>query len=226
MSVLKRSKLQSASGKKSLMQHAYDEIKLSITAGTLHPGDFLDECMIANQLQMSRTPVREAIRLLASENLVEIRNGFGAHVMRLTRKDIKDICVVRRALEVIAAQTALDEITVSSIDRLEERFRGLLTRYQSGEKIPIQEFVNTDFELHEMLVEKCTNRYVQYMMHGILAQVKRYQNLSYEPYTTIEESTTQHLHILQLMRERKQAELERALVDHINWSYSVLPDFI
>ena len=226
MSAVKYGKTLGAGTRKTLMERAYEEVKEAILDGTMLPGDFLDESAIASDLQMSRTPVREAVRLLASENLVEIRNGFGACVKRTTRKELKDICIVRKALEVIAAETAVDYITQAEINRLREDFRHLMERRANGELITVKECVSTDFNLHETIVEKCTNHYVKMMMMGIFDQIKRYQCLAYDPTADIEESTRQHLAILDDIEKRDIKAVAKALVDHVDWSFGVLPDWV
>lgn len=205
--------------KRNMMLSAYEHIKSGILEGVLYPGALLDENAIASELEMSRTPVREAIRLLASEDLIEIKNGIGAYVKRMSLKDMRDICVVRKTLEVLAMQSSIDEITTREIDGMEEKFVELLRKHRSGQQLSIKEYVEIDFNLHEMFVEKCTNRYVRQMMHGIFDQIKRYQCLSYEPFAGIEESTAQHLEILTLLRARDAKALEQAILSHIEWSY-------
>ena len=68
---------------------AYNKIKDAICKGELVPGNILSEGQLAEWLEMSRTPVREALRFLASEGFVEIRNGIGVYVKPLSSKDMR-----------------------------------------------------------------------------------------------------------------------------------------
>ena len=70
---------------------AYDKIKDSICSGAIRPGDILSESQIAAELEMSRTPVREALRILASEDLVVIKNGIGAYAVSYTHLTLPTI---------------------------------------------------------------------------------------------------------------------------------------
>ena len=81
--------------KVSLSESAYNQIKDAICSGKVVPGDILSESQTAAQLGMSRTPVREELRTLASEGFVEIRNGIGAYVKPLSSKDMEDLYEVR-----------------------------------------------------------------------------------------------------------------------------------
>ena len=103
----------------TLSQRAYEAIKEALCQGKFSPGDILSESQLAAQLGMSRTPVREALRTLASEDWLEIRNGIGAYVKPLSAKDIEDLYEVRCLLEVQAARTAVSRITEEEIDSLD-----------------------------------------------------------------------------------------------------------
>ncbi len=94
----------------NLAQLAYREIKDLILQNKLKSGDLLSESLIAQELGMSRTPVREALRVLAQEDLIEILNGIGVYVKDISVSDMVDIFEVRKALEVIAIKSAIHEI--------------------------------------------------------------------------------------------------------------------
>ncbi len=88
-----------AKHKVNLSEIAYDEIKDAICKGKVMPEDILSESQLASQLGMSRTPVREALRMLATEDFVEVKNGIGAYVKPLSSKDMEDLYEVRCLLE-------------------------------------------------------------------------------------------------------------------------------
>ena len=202
----------------NLMQRAYQELRDSIVSGEIQSGDLLREQQIAQELQISRTPVREALAVLESEGLVEVRRGIGAFVKPLSYKDISHIFEVRRALEILAIRTALYHITQEDIQQLENRFHQLLTRYENHEEIQAAEFTRIDFELHDLIVDRCENPYVQRFMSSIHANIKRLQVMSFTLLSSLKESTEQHLHLLHLIQERDLPALEKALDEHISWS--------
>lgn len=206
----------------SLTGIAYDKIKSAICDGLIRQGDLLSENQIALDLGMSRTPVREALRMLVSEDIVEIRNGIGIYVKMLSTRDIRDIFEVRYALEPIAAASAIYEITNEEIDDLERRFLSLLEDYRRGVMPKPREFSHLDWEVHEMLVKHCRNNYVQNIMESINFSIKRFQLLSYEALNDIEKSTEQHMGILSIIRKHDIEELTKALRDHISWSAKLL----
>ena len=111
---------------------AYDKIKDSICSGAIKPGEILSESQIAAELEMSRTPVREALRILASEDLVVIKNGIGAYVTEISEKGTKDLFAVRKPLEILASKSAIHNITKEEIRQMEEIFQKLRVLDESG----------------------------------------------------------------------------------------------
>ena len=140
----------------TLSEQAYNQIKDAICQGSVAPGDILSENQIAQQLGMSRTPVREALRALASEGFVEIRNGIGAYVKPLSSKDMEDLYEVRCLLEMQAIKTSIYRISNDEIDDLTRRFQAIYDACEQGDSPAQGEFSELDWELHSLLVDRCT----------------------------------------------------------------------
>lgn len=206
----------------TLAERAYEEIREALCQGRFSPGDILSESQLAALLGMSRTPVREALRALASEDWLEIRNGIGAYVKPLSAKDIEDLYEVRCLLEVQAARTAVFRVTDQEIDSLEDRFRVLLAECEEGRPPDAGQFSALDWEFHELIVERCQNHYIKTIMANNNSIVKRYQVLSIEALNDIRESTRQHLELLDILRRRNGEELAQALRRHLEWAARVL----
>lgn len=210
-------------GRMTLSEQAYKQIKEAICQGKITSGDILSENQLAQDLGMSRTPVREALRALASEDWLEIKNGVGAYVKPLSSKDIQDLYEVRRLLEVQAAKTSVYRITDGEIDGLEARFRQLLEQTGSGGAgADPKAFSQLDWELHELIVERCQNNYIKSIMRNNTANMKCYQALSFEALHDLRESTRQHLNILVLLRRRDREGLTAALDKHLEWAAGFL----
>ena len=204
------------------MLQAYEAVKEAICNNEVQPGDVLSENQIARQLDMSRTPVREAIRMLASEDYVEVRNGTGIIVKTISPDDLRDLMRVRKSLELLAAETAVHTIQESEIDRLEQSFLSLLADYRQKKPLSIKDFANSDYLLHELLVERCSNKYVKSIMGSINVNIKRFQGMSFASLNNLPESTEQHLKLLRLIRARDSVALMEALAQHIDWSQSCI----
>ncbi|MGA2519593.1 MAG: GntR family transcriptional regulator, partial [Acidimicrobiales bacterium] len=97
---------------------AYQQIRQGIVEGVYRPGERIVETRLADDLQLSRTPIREAIRMLQSEGLVHSLPNRGATVRALTAEDIGDLYEVRGRLEALAGELAASRATTEQIERL------------------------------------------------------------------------------------------------------------
>ena len=208
--------------KVSLSQSAYNQIKDAICQGQIAPGDILSESQLASQLSMSRTPVREALRTLASEGFVDIRNGIGAYVKPLSSKDMEDLYEVRCLLEMQAIKTSIYRISNDEIDDLTRRFQAIYDACEQGDSPAQGEFSELDWELHSLLVDRCTNNYIKEIVAGNNSNLRRYQSLSVNVLGDVHESARQHLEILRVLRSRDLDKLEEVLHAHLMWSANLL----
>ena len=176
--------------KTSRAEFAYDTLKRRILDNQLPPGAMLSEVALAQKLNMSRTPIREALKMLMRDDLVEIRDGVGTFVKSATQKDIEDAYAVRQALEVLAARTAIGAFSSEELDALEARFRSLQVRLEQGETVRVEEFADADWALHDQILQKSGNRYAQKATNDLRAVLRRYQYLSVRLLSRVEESLT------------------------------------
>lgn len=207
--------------RKNLAQYAYKEIRNRIYYNKIKPGDLIKEINLADELGISRTPVREAIKMLASEDLIEVREGVGTFVKMLSFKDIRDIFEVRKALEVIAVKTAVKRITEDDLKQLEENFNNLSIKLEEG-KLTKEDFTEVDMNVHELIFYRCDNNYAKGIFEEIKLKIKQYQYLSYESLNNSSESISQHLEILSLLRNKELDKLILTLNNHIDWSLKCL----
>ncbi len=208
--------------KQTMTDIAYQAIKNSILDGSIPEGVTISEKDFAAQLNMSRTPIREAMRILESQDFVEIRDGVGTFVKNISPSQARDLFEARKHLEVIAATTAINHISAKDIAMLEEEFHDLLARKKNGDDIDFLEFMKIDSKLHELIVGKCTNEYIRKFMISILDNTNKFQLISAKSLGNLEESTMQHLDILQKIKQKDVEALKETLAEHIAWSYNCL----
>jgi len=206
----------------SYVQTAYDEIHRLILSEQLVPGEFISENQLASYLNMSRTPVREAIRRLEAEGLVETHKGLGTILKPLTLRDIRNIFGVRSALELLACETAVDQITDEEIEAARQSLLSMMERHRAGEEIDRMEFSRLDGQIHDLLIQKSNNSYIKILMDQIYFQVDRYRIISFRVSLDLEESTKQHLELLDCFQERDLAKLKERLSAHLDWSLNLL----
>lgn len=200
---------------RNLTSIAYDTIKHSIFNNEIKPGDYLSENTIAQTLGMSRTPIREALKILASEGLIEIHNGVGVFVKQVTIKEIYELFEVRAALECAALQSFLDNITEDEIDQMEREWLALMSKIKSEGDINIDAISEQDYKLHVLIVDKCNNTYLKDIMKSIRLKISRFQLLSAKALGNEVETINQHLEILNVIREKDIDKLTKLLKVHI-----------
>jgi len=203
--------------KKNLTEIAYDTLKQQILENHIRPGTMLSEKSVAQDLNMSRTPVREALKMLKSEDLLDIKDGVGTYVKTISRKDIEDAYEVRKSLEILAAKTSIYNISETEVDELENRFLEIKEKYQQGFSLSVEEYAETDWMLHDLIVKKSDNKYVERVTGEISAILRRYQFMSVKSFSNAENSINEHLEIISCIRSKDLQGLTDILSQHIEF---------
>lgn len=190
----------------------FDNLRLAILDGTLRPGERLMEVSLSEKLGVSRTPVREAIRKLEIEGLVEITPRRGAQVCELSVKDVEDVLEVRETLEGLAAYLAAEKMSDDELKELEKAYNGLVKAVdeQSTEKI-----IKWDSKFHDILLNGSRNpRLIK--VNGILVeQVHRFRKSYIEDINTAKYIVQSHKKILDSLKEKNKEESKENAMEHI-----------
>lgn len=159
----------------SLMEQAYREIKERITRYDLKPGTHLRIAQLSDRLEMSQTPIREALSKLEQEYLVDRHSKQGYVVRTLNLKEVEDIYDVRIALEVMAAKEAAIRMTEADQEGLSRIFEGAATLIKNGDKGKI---LKLEQDFHMVIMEASGNRFLCDIGKGILERIWMIQNLN------------------------------------------------
>ncbi|MBP1931023.1 GntR family transcriptional regulator [Ammoniphilus resinae] len=146
-----------------LYQQAYKEIKHAILTGRIKPGEKIAETILADQLQISRTPIREAFRLLQTEGLL-IVDHFNTWVMELSLDDFEELSTCRLILEREAIQIAIHCISEEDVRRLEVSIERSEEALNKGNHLEALEFFS---EFHAILDCAVPNRRLTHMLEQI-----------------------------------------------------------
>lgn len=150
----------------------FNTLRKAILTGELKPGERLMEIHLANQLGVSRTPIREAIRKLELEGLVIMIPRRGAEVAQITEKSLKDVLEVRRALDALCAELACDRITEEKTERLKNACEKFEKETVTGDATTMAE---ADVELHDIIVEATGNQRLVQLINNLSEQMYRYR---------------------------------------------------
>ena len=175
-------------------------------------GEELKEATLGKQLGVSRTPVREALRQLDLEGLVEIAPNRGAKVIGISRKDVEDIYHMRARLEGLAARKAAEQIKEEELAELEEVI--LLSEFHV-KKPESKQMVRLDGRFHEIMYRASGSRMLEHVLTDFLHYVKMARSHSVKTEHRAQESVKEHKRILEAIRQRDGDLAEQLANEHI-----------
>ena len=146
---------EESSDRYSLRGKVFHQLREDILSGHYKEHEELREMAISEEMDVSRTPVREALRQLELEGLVSIIPNKGAYVTGITRKDVEDIYAIRSLLEGLCARWATAHITEKQLDALEENI--YLSEFHAS-KGHAQKLTELDDQFHDILYEACSSK--------------------------------------------------------------------
>lgn len=150
----------------------FNTLRKAILTGELKPGERLLEIQLANQLGVSRTPIREAIRKLELEGLVIMMPRRGAEVAQITEKGLRDVLEVRRVLDALCTELACDRITEEEKQRLRDACDEFEKATATGDATVI---AAADVALHDIIVEATRNQRLIQLINNLSEQMYRYR---------------------------------------------------
>ncbi len=195
----------------SLHEEVTQRVRDLITDGTLEAGATIPELELARQLAVSRTPLREALKVLASEGLVDLLPGRGAVVKVFTAKDAQDMLAVIALLEADAARAAVraDDGQIAAIVALHERMR---VHYERRER---PEYFRLNQEIHNAIVRAAGNATLA-MLHGIVrARMRRIRYIGNQAPENWSAAMAEHEGFIAALRERDGERLARLMREHL-----------
>ena len=188
---------------------AYEYLKHAITVDEIPPGSPLVELELSESLQMSRTPIREAMRQLETEGLVTTYPARGSFVTVLTPDDVQEIYELRLALDLWALERSIARITDEELDALQAAFE---EGYRTGAWETLH---NADRGLHDLITEKAWSRRLLMLLSLLNTQAERIRYQSARSLGRDDLSYREHLHIIQCIRERDLEKSRAALRTHL-----------
>lgn len=202
-----------AGTEKSLRGQVFDKIRSDILNGKYKRGEELVESSIGKELGISRTPVREAIRQLELEGLVQLVPNKGAFVTGISEKDVRDIYLIRARLEGLAARMAAKNITAELLDAMEETV--VLSEYHA-KKEHYEQVCEMDSKFHKLLYKASGSRILEHTLTDFHQYVQRVRMASIMKKRRMEKSNDEHDAILTAIREHDEEKAELVATRHIS----------
>ncbi len=199
-------------GKYSLRGKVYEQIREDILSGRYEQNTELKEAAIGAELGVSRTPVREALRQLELEGLVNIIPNRGAYVNKITVQDVRDIYVIRSMLEGLCARWATEHITKEQLERMEETL--CLSEYHT-QKENYDKLYELDSLFHEQLYSAGGSRILNHVLSDFHDYVKQARKASIASEGRSVKSTREHRAIFEAVKAGDADQAEELARLHI-----------
>ncbi|MEW5953738.1 MAG: GntR family transcriptional regulator [Bacillota bacterium] len=197
---------------KPLREIVFETLREAIIQGRLRPGERMMEVQLAEEMGVSRTPVREAIRKLELEGFVVMVPRKGAYVAGISVKDIVDVFEVRAALEALAAGLAAERITGEEMEELE---RSLVQITELSSRNSIDDIVAVDTSFHDIIYRASRNeRLIQIVTH-LQEQIQRFRTASLSLPGRTKWALDEHKKIVEAIADRNVELAQNLARDHI-----------
>lgn len=198
--------------RKPLREVVYDSLKRSILHGKLKAGQRLIEETLANQVGISRTPVREAFHKLERDDLVSRLPKGGFAVREFTKEDVEEIFGIRIALESYAAYLAAIHITEEKISALEKKVNESEQALKRGDD---DKAVQLHTEFHDLLYKSCKSKKLTEMINNFRDYFYRYRSALLHAPGGFKTSLSGHHQMIEAMRKKNPKLVERLVRDHL-----------
>lgn len=198
--------------KYSLRGMVFTKIREDILSGKYATNEELKEISIGQELGVSRTPVREALRQLELEGLVKIIPNKGAYVAGISNKDIHDIYVIRSYLEGLCARWACENITEEQIDEIEETI--YLAEFHV-KKQHYDQIVELDTKFHELLYAASGSKILGHLLRDYHQYVHSIRKVTLAEPERASKANEEHSAILEAIRNHDADKAENLAHEHI-----------
>lgn len=190
----------------------FNTLRQAILRGELKPGERLMEIQLANKLGVSRTPIREALRKLELEGLVNMVPRKGAEVADITEKSLRDVLEVRKALEELSVQLACEKITEEEIEELKrvaERFKDTLDDQD------VTKIAEADVAFHDVIYTATDNQKLILLLNNLREQMYRYRVEYLKKEEAYPQLIAEHEELIDNISKRNKEEATRIMCEHI-----------
>lgn len=197
----------------TLVDQVVEAIYRGIKEGRFVPGQRLVEADLTRQLDVSRGPLREALRRLSTEGFITIEPHKGAIVRKLTRDDVVQVFSVREVLEGFAARLAAENITVAdNRPRLAAILKEMQAHYDAND---LFDYMESNEKFHDLIVEIGGNRYLQTLISQLRTPLYRYQFNHLMNMASKRNSMDDHKVIADAILKGDGAAAEQAMRNHV-----------
>ena len=196
-----------------------ETLREAIRSGVLKPGERLMEIQLADELGVSRTPVREAMRKLELEGYVIMLPRRGTYVANISIRDINEVFEIRTTLDALASGLAAERITEEELEQLE---RLLVSIGENIETRNMKKVVEDDMEFHDILYKASRNQRLVGIISNLREQMTRFRSMSMSYTGRLKKTLEEHSRLVEAIAQRDVELAQKLAVEHMENSEQTL----
>lgn len=204
----------------SLADQVFERLEAEILGGKYQRGEMITELQLCAELGVSRTPIREALRRLASEHLIE-DSPRGTMVLGVVRKDFEDMCAIRLRIEGLAVRGFVENITEETLRELREAVE--LQEFYLNKSDP-DHIRAQDSRFHELIYRYCGSTILYDTLAPLHNKVQKFRRISIEQGDRAELSVKEHRNIYNAIAARDADLAEKLMNEHIGNAMTTIMD--
>lgn len=189
-----------------------ERLRILIDSGELTPGSRLNEIELCNTMGVSRTPLREAIRSLATEGLIELQPNRGAVVSIVSQEDVTEILPIMASLEGLGGRLAAMHMDQSKIAQVRKIHNQMISHYKNNE---VAEYFETNRLIHELITEGSGNQTLVDTINSLSAKVRRARFTAQMTKESWAKAVSEHEEMIAALEAQDPDRLEAILVQHV-----------
>ena len=189
-----------------------DRLRHMIVEGELAPGEKLAEKELCGRFGVSRTPLREAMRVLATEGLVQLTPNRGCTVSKLTLADLDEAFPIMGALEALSGELACQHITDAELTRVRELHERMVAKYRSG---ALRDYFKLNEQIHQIILDAARNPTLAQMQLSLSGRVRRARYMANMSPARWAAAVAEHEKILDALSARDGKRLAVILKQHL-----------
>lgn len=205
----------------SLADQVYQRLETCILDGTYERGEILSEQRLSKELGVSRTPIREAIKRLAYENLVK-ETSIGNEVVGIGKDEVEDLFQVKMKIEILASRRCVENLTEEAIKEFEENVDKQEFYAQKGDSEKVRDL---DTEFHDLIYKYSNSPVLEGILSPIHHKLMRYRQVSLEKEHRIISSAKEHRAIFESIKNKDAGKVEELLLRHLQNSHNNIANF-
>lgn len=196
-----------------------ETLRDAVRRGVLQPGERLMEIQLAEELGVSRTPVREAIRKLEMEGYVIMMPRRGTYVADLSIRDVNEVFEIRTSLESLASGLAAERITEDELEKLQRLLVEIGAHIKNGD---MESIVRTDTEFHDLLYQASRNKRLVGIISNLREQLTRFRTTSMSYPGRLKATLEEHRNIVEAIAQGDEKAARKAAEHHMEKSEQTL----